>query len=185
MDDKAIIDLYWARSQNAIAETTAKYGAYCYSIAYNILSSQEDAEESVNDTYLAAWNTMPPQRPAHLCVFLGKLTRYISLDKWKQRSRLKRGGGEVALCLEELTEVVSGKESLENDLIRRETLSAVNRFLGTLPEAERQIFLRRYWYAEPIGDIAVRFGFSESKVTSMLHRTRTKLKKQLAKEEIA
>jgi len=185
MDEKAIINLYWQRSQQAIAETAAKYGALCTHIARNILSSREDAEESVNDTYLAAWNTMPPQRPVHLSAYLSKLTRYISLDKWKQRSRLKRGGGEVPLCLEELSEIVSGKESLENDLIRRETLAAVNRFLGTLPEAEQQIFLRRYWYAEPIGDIAARFGFSESKVTSMLHRTRSKLKKQLAKEEIA
>ena len=185
MDDTAILDLYWTRSENAISETASKYGAYCYTIAHNILSSREDSQECVNDTYLAAWNTMPPQRPAHLSAFLGKMTRYISLDRWKQRSRLKRGGGEVALCLEELAEVVSGSESLENDLIRRETLAAVNRFLGILPEAERQIFLRRYWYAEPIGDIAARFGFTESKVTSMLHRTRTKLKKQLAKEEIA
>lgn len=185
MDDKAIIDLYWQRCQQAVAETAAKYGALCLCIARNILSSREDAEESVNDTYLAAWNTMPPQRPAHLCAYLGKLTRYISLDKWKQRSRLKRGGGEVPLCLEELSEVVSGKESPENGLIRKEALAAVNRFLGTLPETERQVFLRRYWYAEPIADIAARFGFTESKTVSMLHRTRIKLRKQLAKEEIA
>lgn len=185
MDDKAIIELYWQRSQQAVTETSAKYGSLCFCIARNILSSREDAEESVNDTYLAAWNTMPPQRPAHLSAYLGKLTRYISLDKWKQRSRLKRGGGEVTLCLEELAEVVSGKESLENDLIRKETLAAVNRFLGNLPETERLVFLRRYWYAESIADIAARFGFTESKVTSMLRRTRSKLKKQLVKEEIA
>ena len=185
MDDNAIVELYFARSERALAETAARYGSYCYAIAYNILSSREDSQECVNDTYLAAWNTIPPQRPAHFSAFLGKIVRYISLDRWKQRSRLKRGGGEVPLCLEELAEVVSGKTSLENDLIRRETLAAVNRFLGALPETERQVFLRRYWYADPIGDIAARFGFSESKVTSMLHRTRSKLKKQLVKEEIA
>lgn len=184
MDDKAIIDLYWTRSETAISETASKYGAYCYAIANNILSSREDSEESVNDTYLAAWNTMPPQRPAHLSAFLGKITRYISLDKWKQHSRLKRGGGEVTLCLEELAEVVSGSESLENDLIRKETLAAVNRFLETLPDTERTVFLRRYWYADTIGDISERLGFSESRVSSMLHRTRKKLAKHLSKEEL-
>lgn len=182
MDDKAIIDLYWERSEKAISETSTKYGAYCYTIAYNILSSREDSQESVNDTYLAAWNTMPPRRPASLSAFLGKMTRCISLDKWKQRSRLKRGGGEVAACLDELEECVSGGASLEDEVIRKETLSRVNRFLEDLPETERKVFLCRYWYADPVADIAQRFGFSQSKVASMLHRTRAKLKNQLAKE---
>ena len=184
MDDTAILDLYWTRSENAISETASKYGAYCYTIAHNILSSREDSQECVNDTYLAAWNTMPPQRPAHLSAFLGKMTRYISLDRWKQRSRLKRGGGEVALCLEELAEVVSGSPSLEDALIRRETLASINRFLAQLPETERNLFLRRYWYADPIGDIMNQFGFSESKVTSILYRTRKKLQRHLNKEEL-
>lgn len=182
MDDKGIIDLYWARSEKAISETAVKYGAYCYTTAHNILSSREDAEESVNDTYLAAWNTMPPRRPSLLSAFLGKMTRYISLDKWKQRSRLKRGGGEVALCLEELEGCVSGGGSLEDELIRKETLKRVNLFLDGLPETERKVFLCRYWYADPVADIAARFGFSQSKITSMLHRTREKLNRHLAKE---
>lgn len=182
MDDNAILDLYWARSEKAISETAVKYGAYCYTIAYNILSSREDSEESVNDTYLAAWNTMPPRRPSLLSAFLGKMTRYISLDKWKQRARKKRGGGEVALCLEELAECISGSESLEDQLIHRETLDRVNLFLDGLPEMERKVFLCRYWYADPVADIARRFGFSQSKVTSMLHRTREKLNRHLAKE---
>ena len=185
MDDKEILDLYWSRSERAISETAGKYGAYCYTIANNILSSREDAEESVNDTYLAAWNAMPPKRPSCLPAFLGKITRYISLDRWKQRSRLKRGGGEVTLCLEELEGCLSGKESLEEDLIRKETLASINRFLEALPETERKVFLCRYWYLDPVAQIAERFGFSQSKVHSMLHRTRTKLSKHLKKEEAA
>ena len=182
MDDKAIIDLYWERSENAILKTSVKYGAYCYTIAYNILSNREDSEESVNDTYLAAWNTMPPRRPSLLSAFLGKMTRFISLDRWKQRRSCKRGGGEVPLCLEELAECVSGRESAEDALIRKEVLACVNRFLDALPETERKVFLWRYWYMEPVAQIAERFGFTEGKVTSMLHRTRRKLAGHLNKE---
>lgn len=182
MDDKAILDLYWTRSERAISETSAKYGGYCYAIAYNILSSREDAEESVNDAYLAAWNTMPPKRPAVLSAFLGKMTRFISLDRWKQRSRDKRGGGQVPLCLEELADCVCGQESVENDVLRKELLNAVNRFLEKLPEGERKVFLCRYWYLDPVEDIAARFGFTRSKTASMLRRTREKLTAYLTKE---
>lgn len=182
MDDNAIIDLYWNRSETAISETASKYGAYCYTIAYNILSSREDSEESVNDTYLAAWNTMPPKRPDFLAAFLGKMTRYISLDRWKKRSRIKRGGGEVPLCLEELEGCVSGQESTEDSVIRKQMLAGLNRFLQNLPETERKVFLCRYWYLDPVADIAERFGFTQSKTTSMLHRIRGKLNKYLAKE---
>lgn len=182
MDDKAILDLYWTRSENAISETAAKYGSYCYTIAYNILSNREDSEESVNDTYLAAWNSMPPRRPSVLAAFLGKMTRYISLDRWKQRSRLKRGGGEVLLCLEELADCVSGQEGTEDTVIRKETLSAVNRFLDGLPETERKVFLCRYWYLEAVKDIAERFGMTPNKAAVILSRTRQKLNKHLAKE---
>ena len=182
MDDNAIMDLYWARSEKAISETAARYGSYCYAIAYNILANREDSEESVNDTYLAAWNTMPPRRPSLLGAFLGKLTRYISLDRWKQRSRLKRGGGEVALCLDELEDCISGRESTEDAVIRKETIASVNRFLDSLSETERRVFLCRYWYLDSVDDIAKRFGFSQSKTASMLHRIRGKLNKQLEKE---
>jgi len=182
MDDSAILDLYWRRSERAVSETGAKYGAYCYSIAYNILSNRQDSEECVNDTYLAAWNTMPPKRPAVLSAYLGKITRYISLDRWKQRSRLKRGGDEIDLCLEELENCVSGQETVEDTLVRKEQLSCVNRFLDALPETERRVFLQRYWYFYPVEDIAKRFGFTQSKTASMLHRTRQKLNRQLAKE---
>lgn len=182
MDDKAILDLYWSRSERAISETDTKYGAYCFCIANNILNNREDSEESVSDTWLAAWNSMPPKRPAMLSAFLGKITRYISLDHWKKRSRLKRGGDQVTLCLEELGDCVSGRESTEDTMIRKETLAAVNRFLSTLSETERKVFLCRYWYLDSVQDIAERFGFSPNRTTVMLRRTRQKLNACLAKE---
>ena len=182
MDDKAILDLYWSRSEKAISETDAKYGAYCFCIANNILNNREDSEESVSDTYLAAWNSMPPKRPAVLSAFLGKIARYISLDRWKKRSRLKRGGGEIDLCLEELQECVSGKESAEDEIIRKETLAAVNNFLSALNQTERNIFLCRYWYLDSVQEIAERFGFSPNRTSVILRRTRQKLNRYLAKE---
>jgi len=185
MDDNKIIDLYWARSEDAIYETASKYGRYCFNIAYNILFNKEDSEESVNDAYLAAWNTMPPKRPKILAAFLGKMTRYISLDRWKNRTAAKRGGGEVPLVLDELEECISGEESTENIYLQKEFARDINYFLEGLPEVERKVFLCRYWYLDSIADIAKRFGFTESKVTSMLYRTRGKLKCMLEKEEIA
>lgn len=182
MDDNRIIELYWKRSEAAISETASKYGGYCYSIAYNILTNPEDAEESVSDTYLAAWNGIPPHRPNILSTFLGKITRRISIDRWRTRSAYKRGGGQIVLALEELEECVPGGQSVEQDFARRELARAFNRFLDTLTDTERNIFLRRYWYMDAIADIADSFGFSQSKVTSMLHRIRGRLRKQLEKE---
>ena len=182
MDDKAILDLYWSRSEKAISETDAKYGAYCFTIAYNILNNREDSEESVSDTYMAAWNSMPPKRPAMLSAFLGKITRDIALDHGKKRSRLKRGGGELELCLDELEDCVSGQESTEDKVIRKETIAAVNHFLSSLSETERKIFLCRYWYLDSVKDIAERFGFSPNRTSVMLRRIRQKLNTHLEKE---
>ena len=182
MDDKAIVELYFARSEKAISETACKYGGYCYSIANNILSNKEDSEESVNDTYLAAWNSMPPRQPSILATFLGKITRYISLDRWKSRSAYKRGGGEVTLALEELGEFLSSGESTEQAFERKELLRSINRFLDKLPDVERNMFVCRYWYLDPVQQIADQYGFTLSKTASMLRRTREKLCKQLKKE---
>ena len=182
MDDSEIIELYFQRSEEAVTQTASKYGKYCYQIAYHILSSREDSEESVNDTYLAAWNTMPPRRPNILSAFLGKLTRYISLDRWKKRSAQKRGGGQVALSLEELEECISGGDDPEKEVDRKELLRYLNRFLDALPETQRRVFVCRYWYLESIPEIAARFAFSESKVTAMLHRLREKLRARLQLE---
>ena len=182
MDDSAIVQLYFDRSEDAISETDRKYGPYCYTIAHNILANKEDAEESVSDTYLAAWNAMPPRRPSILSTFLGKIIRRLSIDRWRIRTAYKRGGGELPLALDELSECVSGGETPEQTLMRRQLALRFNQFLQGLPETERSVFLCRYWYIDSIAQIAERFGFTESKVTSMLHRTRGKLRTWLEKE---
>ena len=182
MDDQSIVALFWERSEQAIAETDRKYGAYCYSIAYHALANNEDAEESVSDTYMAAWNQLPPHRPSILATFLGKITRRISINRWKAKNTAKRGGGQITLTLEELDNCVDGTQDLEASSDARELSACLNRFLDSLPKAERDIFLRRYWFFDPIAAIAESYGFTQSKVTSMLHRMRGKLRKQLEKE---
>lgn len=182
MEDKRIIELYWQRSEDAISETASKYGTYLHSIAYQILSNTQDAEECVNDTYTGAWNAMPPHSPSILSAFLGKITRRISIDVWRKYSAQKRGGGETALALEELEDCVSGSGSVEEEWERRELTRKLNEFLRLLPDTERRVFLCRYWYMDSVPSIAQQFGFSESKVTSMLHRTRNKLRVLLEKE---
>ena len=182
MNDKNIVDLYFNRDEEAITQTDKKYGRYCYSIAYNILTNKEDAEESVSDTYMTAWRAIPPRRPSVLSTFLGKITRHISIDRWRERSAYKRGGGEVTLALEELEDCVAGLQNVEMEYERKELIRAYVKFLDTLPVTERRVFLCRYWYVDSVEAIAGKFGFSQSKVKTMLYRTRVKLRKQLAEE---
>ena len=182
MDDSKIVELYWNRSEQAIGETDQKYGRYCYRIAYNILASKEDSEETVSDTYMTAWKTIPPHRPSVLGTFLGKITRNLSIDRWRTRSAYKRGGGQMVLALEELEECVASSENVEQTYAKKELLAAYQRFIEKLPVTERRVFLLRYWYLDSIGDVAQKHGFSESKVKSMLHRTRQKLRRCLAEE---
>ncbi len=182
MEDKQIVDLYWQRDERAIAETAAKYGNYLHSISRQILRNAEDAEECVNDTYTDAWQSMPPHRPSVLRTFLGKITRRISIDRWRKYSAIKRGGGETALALEELSECVSGAGDVETEVERLHLQRKLNEFLLHLPQIERQVFICRYWYMDSTADIAKRFSFSESKVKSMLYRTRNKLREMLKKE---
>ncbi len=182
MDDKSIVDLFWKRSEQAISETDAKYGRFCYRIAFNVLDNREDAEESVYDSYLAAWNAIPPHRPDPLMAFLGKLTRRTAITRWYSLTAKKRGGGQVQLALEELAECEAGSPSPEKIAIGKEAYAALNRFLANLPETERKVFLRRYFLLEPVAKIAESFHFSQPKVTSMLHRTRLKLRKALTEE---
>ena len=184
MDDQEILDLYWNRSENAISETASKYGGYCHCIAYNILENNEDAEESVSDAYLSAWNSIPPKRPAALATYLGKITRNLAIDRLRTRSREKRGGGEADVALEELEEIVGNSDSPETVATRKELVASLNRFLGELTRQERYVFVRRYWYLDSLTDIAEKTGFSGSKVASMLYRLRGRLKKQLIKEEL-
>lgn len=182
MDDHIIVDLYFQRSERAISETASKYGNYCYSIAYNILSNNEDAEESVNDTYNDAWNSIPPHRPSILATFLGKITRRISIDRWRKRNAEKRGGGEIPLVLDELQDCIANATSVEEEYEKQHLSDVINTFVKSLPETEQKVFLCRYWYVDSISSISKQFGFSESKVKSMLFRTREKLRLVLIKE---
>ncbi len=179
MEDSAIVELYWDRDQRAVAASAEKYGAYCTAVAKNILQNSRDAEECVNDTWLHAWNAMPPHRPQALGPFLGKLTRNLSFNRWKRERAAKRGGGELPLALDELGECVSGRESVEGEIDRGELTAAIDAFLAALPTQRRVLFLRRYWYAEPIAAIALRWGKSEAAVTKALSRVRHELRDYL------
>lgn len=182
MEDSQILALYFARSENAIQETDRKYGRYCYRIAHSILDSRQDSEESVNDTYLSAWNSIPPRKPARLSTYLGRLTRNISIDRWRGTNAQKRGGGEAALALDELSQCVSGQPGIEDAMVQKEVIAGLNRFLASLSEDERTVFLCRYWYVNSMEEIARKTGFSLGKVKSMLYRTRKKLAANLQKE---
>lgn len=182
MDDTQIVELYWARKESAIEETEAKYGSYCRSIAGNILQNQDDAEECVNDTWLGAWNSMPPHRPSVLSTFLGKLTRRISIDKWRRTTAKKRGDGQLPLVLSELEDCISDGKSIEEETERKLLAEVIAAFIKSLPETEQKVFLCRYWYMDSVSSIATRFRFSESKIKSMLFRTREKLRVRLEKE---
>ena len=182
MEDSAIIDLYWAREERALSETDTKYGGYCRSIAHNILRNREDTEECVSDTWLHAWNAMPPHRPERLSGFLGKLTRRISLKRWEAARAKKRFGDETALALEELSQCVDGSGDVQRELEATELAARINDFVLALPQAERRVFLCRYWYLDSVAEIAIRFGFSTSKVKSMLYRIRQQLRQTLEQE---
>ena len=184
MDDPSILGLYFSRNEQAITETDKKYGGYCYSIAYNILANQQDSEESVSDTYLSAWNSIPPRKPNPLAPFLGKIVRHISIDRWRKNGALKRGGGQMKLALEELSECTPSGENLEERYVQKELVLEIRKFVEGLSEAERRVFICRYWYLDSTAEIAQRFGFSEKKVGSILHHTRMKLEKHLAKEAV-
>ena len=184
MEDTQIVDLYFVRDEQAINETAYKYGKYLFTIANNILLSRPDAEEAVNDTYMGAWRSIPPHRPNRLSTYLGKITRRCSLEKWKASHDQKRGGGELTLALEELEDCIPGKDSPQTQMEQKELIHSINAFIKTLPETAQRVFVYRVWYLPPVNSIAYDFGFSESKVKSMLSRTRTKLKHHLEKEGI-
>ena len=181
MEDDNIIELYWQRDESAIRESEMKYGGYCSSIADNILHSAEDTEECVSDTWFRAWNTMPPDRPSRLALFFGRITRNLAIDRYRRGRSQKYGGGQTALCLEELAECIGESSPIEDRLALRELL---NSFLGALPEKNRDVFLLRYWYMMPVKEIAVRKALSEGAVKMILQRVREKLRDCLEKEGI-
>lgn len=176
LEDNAIIDLYWRRSETAIEETQKKYSKYCNYISYNILHNEEDSEECVNDTYLRAWNALPPNRPNCLATFLGKITRNLSLNKFKKYTTEKRGMGQFQIALSELDEVIPDKSNVESIIERKELLELLNKFLEDLPLQKRDMFVQRYWYLMPIKTMSLHLGISESQIKVTLHRIRKDLK---------
>ena len=182
MEDSAIIDLYWAREERALSETDAKYGGYCRSIAHNILKNREDSEECVSDTWLHAWNAMPPQRPAILQAFLGKIARNLALNRYKAKSAQKRQGDALALSLDELDDCAVSRPGPESETAAAELGASISAFLRTQSEDARSMFILRYFYCDSIEEISSRFGCGESRVKTTLLRTRRKLKQHLIKE---
>ena len=182
MEDAEIVQLFWNRSESAIAETKIKYGNYCRKIASNILENSGDAEECVNDTYFRVWNAIPTDRPSLLSTYLGKITRNLAINKYKYRNRDKRGGGEIPIVLDELAECIPSPSEIEKEVEDKYIANTINCFLKTRSETDCNIFLRRYWYMDSVKNIAEIYSMSESKIKSSLFRTRKKLKNYLEKE---
>ena len=181
MEDMGIIDLYWARDERAVEETERKYGGYCRSISYHILKNRQDAEECVNDAYVRAWNAMPPQRPISLGAFLGKIVRNLSLNRYRWNTARRRSG-QVPLVLEELADATA--HSLEQALEQAELGRLLDKFLRSLPQKDCCIFLRRYWYMDPLEEIARRYRMPLGSVKSSLHRSRKKLRTYLEQKGV-
>lgn len=184
MEDCDIIELYWQRDQQAVSETAEKYSGFLRGIAWNILRSHGDAEECVNDTYFRAWNAIPPDRPTAFRAWLGRITRNLSLDRWKQARAEKRGGDDTAVLLGELDQCVPAGNGVEKALEDQEIAAHISAFLRELPRDSRVMFLRRYWYGDPVLDIAARLGCGEGKVKSSLFRIRKALRAYLEKEGV-
>ncbi len=179
MEDSHIIDLYWQRDEKAIQYTNLKYGPYCTAIAGNVLSDRQDVEECVSDTWLRAWNAMPPQRPNILSAFLGKITRNLALSLVRREGAQRRGGGQLPLMLEELGDCVSGRETVEEALNYQELTAAIDRFLAERPQRDRVLFVRRYWYGDSVADVGRRTGLRPAAVSMHLTRIRRDLKQYL------
>ncbi len=184
MDDSEIIELYYNRTEAAISKTAEKYGKYCSFIAYNILHNRQDSDECVNDTYLRAWNSIPPENPADLGAFLGKIARNLALDKYRYYNREKRGGSETTLAIDEIQECLAAADNTEQAVDESLLADMLNKFLSTLSSKKRKIFVRRYWYLSSIEEIAKDYSLSESNVKVILLRTRNKLKQFLEKEGV-
>lgn len=185
MEDEKIIDLFFAREEQALTETDKKYGAYCFSLAHSILKNDQDAEEVVSDTYLRVWNVIPPQRPTVFRLFLAKITRNLAFTRWRSNCAAKRGGGETELVLDELEECISDSCSIDDHLAARELSATIRRFLDTIPLRDQSLFLRRYFYVEETTAIARKYGMKPAAVQKTLSRTRAKLKAYLNKEGYA
>lgn len=184
MDDQMIIAKFWARDQQAIVLSEQKYGDYCHTIAYNITQNLQDSEECKNDTWLAAWHAIPPQRLRLLKVFLGKITRNLALDVYRRRRAKKRGQHPMAEILSELSETLPGEDLIDQALSYQFLVDCLEQFLESLPLLQRQVFILRYWHGYSIREISHRAGWSESHTSNVLFRLRSQLKDRLAAEEI-
>jgi RNA polymerase sigma-70 factor (ECF subfamily) len=182
MTDEKIIDLFFNRSERAIDETNKKYGSYCFKIAHNILNNKEDSEECVNDTWMKTWQSIPPTSPTHFNLYLAKIVRNLSFTKYKSRHTQKRGNGEMAVILEELEECISQPSDVEAIYLAKELNAVINSFVYSLSERDGNIFVRRYFFADSIRDIAKRYHLTETNVRVILNRTRNQLKARLIKE---
>ena len=185
MEDAQIVSLYWQREETAIRETEIKYDRYLTKIAYNILADREDSRESVNDTYLAAWNSIPPHRPGVLSTYLGKMTRRISIDRFRYRTREKRKNSEYEISLSELGDCVSGGNTTEEAVNVKLLADAIGIWLRLQPENNRNAFVCRYYYLDSVKEVAVSCGITESKCKTVLFRMRQSLKEYLEKEGFA
>ena len=179
MDDKSIVQLFWERNEKAIAEISSKYDLYCRKIAMNILGNEEDAKECINDAYLGLWNSIPPHKPQKLSAYLGKIIRNTALNMYKRDNAQKRGGSQIPLIFEELSEIEIPYTSFEDDMETDALVSCINEFLASLPADTRRVFVSRYFYSDSIKEISGRFGMTENNVSVTLSRTRTKLSKYL------
>ena len=179
MTDEEIVGKYFLRDQSALSATAEKYGGFLRAVSVNILHNGSDAEECVSDTYLACWNTIPPENPRSLKAYAGTLCRNISFDCYKRAHAQKRGGGRTEMLLSEIEDFLPAEGSGADY-----AAEAINEFLSSLKSAQRVVFVRRYWFFDDVKDIADRMGFSESKVKSILFRTRKKLKEKLIREGI-
>ncbi len=182
MEDSQIIALFEQRNEDAIRAAKEKYGSYCIAIALHILGDAQDAEEVLSDGLLRAWESIPPQKPAHLKLYLARIVRNLAYDRYRSDNRQKRGGNETALVLDELSECLASPDQAEDAYVRKELLRAITRFLDALSERDKAVFLRRYFYVEPIEQIAQRYGLSAAGVRTVLSRTRKKLKLYLLQE---
>ena len=185
MDDEMILTLFWQRDESAIIASQEKYGGYCGAIAGQLLQNRQDTEEVLSDTWLGAWNAIPPHRPAVLRTFLGRITRNLAFSRYRENNAKKRGGGEIQLVLEELKEVLPAQLLPEEELESKELGRLLTGFLQKLPKRERNIFIRRYWYAESSEQIGKRYDMKQSAVLVSLSRTRKKLRRFLETEGIA
>lgn len=182
MTDEKIVELYWNRDEAAVRETQSKYGNYLTKIAYNILADLEDARETVNDTYLGAWKSIPPHRPSVLSTFLGKITRREAIDTLRKKTREKRIPSEYVYSLAELEDVISGENRVEESVEMEQLAAAINGYLKTISEDARHLFVGRYYFLDSLKDVAAYCGMSESKAKSLLYRTRCGLKNYLEQE---